>query len=360
LVLKENKKFNNILKKVYFGKDFIKKVKKILKKKQTKKEQNVFFVDSYFKRNNLLCDIFKQGNTYYIDTKDEPSTNQVDKLVKYLKKKKLKIKVIVGIGGGSVLDIAKSVSNLLTNSGSAENYQGWNLVKKRGVYKIGIPTISGTGSETTQTAVLLNKKKSLKLGINSKFSVFDEILLDPNLSKTVKKNQFFYTAMDTYIHCIESLSGNYRNTISDKASFRALKYFESAMNSKVLNSKLTREKFMLSSYFGGLAISKSYVGLIHPLSAALSVVYGYHHCIANCIVMRAMSEFYPKEYIYFWKMVRKHKINIPKNVCKKLKKNIFRLVKSTLVHSKPLKNALGNSYEKILTKSKLEQIFRKM
>ncbi len=63
---------------------------------------------------------------------------------------------------------------------------------------------------------------------------------------------------------------------------------------------------MVASYLGGCAIATSYVGLIHPLSAELSVVLGIHHCVANSIVMRAMADYYPEAYDEFWKIAGRH------------------------------------------------------
>lgn len=62
---------------------------------------------------------------------------------------------IIGMGGGCTLDTAKAISNLLTNGGKAEDYQGWDLVKVPGIYKIGIPTISGTGAESSMNKLEL-------------------------------------------------------------------------------------------------------------------------------------------------------------------------------------------------------------
>lgn len=94
---------------------------------------------------------------------------------------------------------------LLTNPGKAEDYQGWDLVKISGVYKVGISTLSGTGAETTRTCVMISETK--KMGMNSDLTMFDQIILDPNLLKTVPLDQEFYTGMDCYIHCVESLHG---------------------------------------------------------------------------------------------------------------------------------------------------------
>ena len=75
--------------------------------------------------------------------------------------------------------------------------------KKRGIYKIAIPTISGTGSEATRTCVITNKSTGLKLGMNSDYTVFDQIIMDPELTKSVPRDQYFYTGMDAFIHCFE-------------------------------------------------------------------------------------------------------------------------------------------------------------
>ena len=105
------------------------------------------------------------------------------------------------------MDLAKAVSLMMTNSGSSADYQGWDLVKKPGVYKAGIPTLSGTGAEVSRTTVLTGPSR--KLGMNSDFTPFDQIVLDPELTANVPANQRFYTGMDCYIHCIESLEGTY-------------------------------------------------------------------------------------------------------------------------------------------------------
>ena len=126
-------------------------------------------------------------------------------------------------------------------------------------------------------------------------------------------------------------------------------------------SAVNRERLMVASYLGGCAIATSYVGLVHPFSAGLSVVLGFHHCVANCIVMRAMQPYYPKEYDEFWSMVEKQKIDIPEGVARSLSDVQYeQLFESTVIHQKPLTNALGDSYREILTKEKVLEIFKSM
>jgi 3-deoxy-alpha-D-manno-octulosonate 8-oxidase len=199
---------------LFFGDNSLEKLEDILSLKRND-GGIVFFVDHYFEANpNPLLKYLKpQDHSFFVDSSEEPTTEQVDALTEKLRSKK--IGALVGFGGGSTLDVTKAVANLLTNPGKAEDYQGWNLVKNPAVYKIGIPTISGTGAEASRTSVMVNKKKNLKLGMNSVHSVYDFLLLDPTLSKTVPREQYFYTAMDTYIHCIESLAGRYRHALAD-------------------------------------------------------------------------------------------------------------------------------------------------
>jgi len=324
----------------------------------------LYFIDGFFKGNleilNLIS-INNEENISFVDTDQEPSTDYINSVVKKIIIKDRVPSIIIALGGGITMDVAKAVSNLLTNGGKAEDYQGWDLVKKKGVFKIAIPTLSGTGAEATRTCVMTNKSTGIKLGMNSDYTVFDQIIMDPDLTKTVPNNQFFYTGMDAYIHCFEALNGSYRNAIGDAYSEQSIKLCREVFNSDDMMSDENRLKLMVASYLGGCAIATSYVGVVHPFSAGLSVVLGVHHCIGNCITMRAMEEFYPKEYSEFWSMVERQKTEIPKGVCNNLTHEQYnQLYASTIIHEKPLSNALGDNFKKILSKEKVIEIFKRM
>lgn len=325
----------------------------------------IFFIDHFFKRNRLpeiLDKLEADDEVIYVDTRDEPTTALVNRLYdKVLSQTNRLPCAIVGIGGGAAMDVGKAISNLLTNGGIAEDYQGWDLVKVPGVYKVAVPTLSGTGAESTRTCVMTNPANGLKLGMNSDFTVYDQIVLDPDLTATVPRNQYFYSGMDAYIHCMESLNGSYRNAIGDAYSDQSIRMCREVFLSNDMMSDKYRAKLMVASYLGGCAIATSYVGVVHPFSAGLSVVLGIHHCVANCITMRAMEEFYPADYAEFWKMVQKQKIEIPEGVCRDLTQGQYeRLYAATMIHEKPLTNALGDNYKTILTKEKVQDVFRKM
>jgi 3-deoxy-alpha-D-manno-octulosonate 8-oxidase len=327
--------------------------------------QVIFLVDHYFK-SDLALPIrlgYESGDALeFVSTSNEPTTDNVDRMVGYLKQNGFtNPAAIVGMGGGTTMDYAKAISNLLTNGGKAADYQGWDLVKKPGIFKIGIPTISGTGAEATRTCVMTNVLTGLKLGMNSDHTVFDHIIMDPNLTKTVPRNQYFYTGMDAYIHCIESMAGSYRNAIGDAFSRETINLCRQVFLEDDMQTPENRERLMVASYLGGCAIATSYVGLVHPLSAGLSVVMGFHHCVANCIVMRALSEFYPVACDEFLRMAERQNINIPARVCNGLDSESFQaLYDASIIHQKPLTNALGEDFKKILTLDKVTELFKKM
>ena len=326
----------------------------------------VCYIDCYFQSSSSLLDglTLNHGDLCrFVDSSHEPTTSLVDEYVQSIRSAKNEIPpvAIIGIGGGVTMDIAKAVSNLLTNPGRASDYQGWDLVKFPGIYKIGIPTISGTGCEATRTCVMTNMDTGLKLGMNSDFTVFDRIILDPDLSVTVPTDQYFYTGMDAYIHCIESMNGSYRNAIGDAFSQQALALCRGIFMSDDMQSDDNRASLMAASYLGGCAIASSYVGVIHPFSAGLSVVLGTHHCIANCIVMMAMKGFYPQAYQEFIEMLEKQEIRLPSGIASNLSDAQYEaLYNSTIIHEKPLTNALGDDFSKILTKDRVIRMFQDM
>mgnify|MGYP000241624847 CR=1 FL=1 len=324
----------------------------------------IFFIDEFFSKSTTLLQklqLHESDVVIYVSTKDEPSTKYIDEVVSKIKVDNNNPSALVGIGGGITLDVTKAVSNLLTNGGNAADYQGWDLVRKKGIFKIAIPTLSGTGSEATRTCVMTNTDSGLKLGMNSDFTVFDQIIMDPEMTNTVPANQYFYTGMDAYIHCIEALNGSYRNAIGDSYSRQTIDLCREVFLSKNMMSDENRTKLMVASYLGGCAIGMSYVGIVHPFSAGLSVVLGLHHCVANCITMRAMEEFYPTEYKEFWKIVKNQGIDIPKGVCSNLTDDqLDRLYSSTIIHEKPLFNALGENFKNLLNKEKVIKLFKMM
>ena len=256
----------------------------------------IFLVDDVFRSNSWVASripIAYNDKILFVSAAEEPKTEQVDTLVEdIILNTKERPSGIIGIGGGTILDLAKAVAIMLTNKGKAKDYQGWDLVKNAAVYHVGIPTISGTGAEVSRTTVLTGPNK--KLGINSDFTPFDQVVLDSELTKNVPKDQWFYTGMDCYIHCIESLNGTYLNTFSQSYGDMALSLCKEVFLEDNLSQTQAQEKLMMASWHGGMSIVYSQVGVAHAMSYGLSYLLGTKHGIGNCIVFDHLEEFYPE------------------------------------------------------------------
>ncbi len=321
----------------------------------------IFLVDHFFKNKELPNRIPLKGNDkiMYADVTYEPKTTYVDKIAAELKEEFGNVSGIIGIGGGSTMDLAKAVSLMMTNRGSSADYQGWDLVKVPGVYKSGIPTLSGTGAEVSRTTVLTGPTK--KLGMNSDFTPFDQIILDPELTANAPVDQRFYTGMDCYIHCIESLQGTYLNEFSKSYGEKALQLCREVFVEKDNWDNESDDKLMMASYAGGMSIAYSQVGVAHAVSYGLSYLLGTKHGIGNCIVFNHLEEYYPEGVIEFKKMVEKNKIMIPENICAGLSDDQFNKMIEVSIGMKPLwENALGKDWEKIMTREKLRMLYEKL
>ena len=315
----------------------------------------VVVVDHFFRGKSLLDLSFVQPGDLliYADTTHEPTTGYVDELTTQTRALGQTPCAVVGIGGGSTLDIAKAISILYTNPGPAEQYQGWDLPKHPALYKIGIPTIAGTGAEFTRTAVLTGPVK--KLGINSDQSVYDQVIFDADLLKTVPTEQFIYTAMDCFVHNEESLLGRINDTMTIALAEKSM-----AMMRDVFLGEMDHEKLLIASGLGGLAVANSSVGICHPFSYGLSLVLGLHHGFAITIAFNQLDEYYPsvKE---FREILKRYNVVLPKVVTADVtEEQIDLMAEATLKNERPLSNAFGDDWRTIFSKDKVKALLRRM
>jgi len=345
---------------VIFGRGCFAQLDEIVEKQRDNKDSWVVFVmDDVFKGKDLekKLPLHEKDMLLWVNVDDEPKTEYVDELT-------LKVKAfssslpctVIGIGGGSTMDLAKSISLMLTNQGSSTLYQGWDLIKNPAIYHMAVPTLSGTGAEVSRTAVLTGPEK--KLGLNSDFTVFDQIILDPELTKDVLKKQHFYTGMDCYIHCIESLEGTFLNEFSRSYGEKSLDLCRQVFLDDHPDSA---DKLMMASFFGGMSIAYSQVGACHALSYGLSYVLGTHHGIGCCIVFDYLDEFYPEGVKEFRTMMEKCNIELPRDLVKNLKEEQIDTMITVALGLEPLwENCLGRDWKNIMTRDKARSLFLKM
>ena len=346
---------------VVYGRGSFNQLDEILAPQRKEDQPMIFLVDHFFKNKPLVNRIPLRGKDKIIlvDVSYEPKTKQVDALAEQLKQEFGKVSGIIGIGGGSAMDLAKAVSLMMNNPGSSADYQGWDLVKLPGVYKAGIPTLSGTGAEVSRTTVLTGPTR--KLGMNSDFTPFDQIVLDPELTENAPANQRFYTGMDCYIHCIESLTGTFLNEFSKSYGEKALSLCQEVFLSDRDWTPLHDDRLMMASYAGGMSIAYSQVGVAHAVSYGLGYLLGTKHGIGNCIVFDKLEEYYPEGVKEFKKMVEKNRIEIPQHITRGLTNDQFETMIDVAMGMKPLwENALGADREKKMTRGRLRELYEQL
>ncbi|MDH7912657.1 iron-containing alcohol dehydrogenase family protein [Winogradskyella sp. SYSU M77433] len=349
---------------IVFGRGSFNQLDEILApKRKNRQAPFIFYVDDVFKGNHWLTSritLSYKDKIVYIPTEDEPKTSQIDQLVEDIILEYSELPSgIIGIGGGIVMDIAKAVSLMLTNKGESKDYQGWDLIKHPAVYHVGIPTISGTGAEVSRTTILTGPER--KLGINSDYTPFDQVILDPELTKGVPKDQWFYTGMDCFVHCVESLNGTYLNAFSQSYGEKAYELCREIFVEDKLSEEESQDKLMMASWHGGMSIAYSQVGVAHAMSYGLGYLLGVKHGIGNCIVFDHLEEFYPEDVKLFKEMKSKFNIELPQGICADLDEHQLNIMIEVALSLEPLwENAIGKNWKKIATPEKLMELYKKM
>jgi alcohol dehydrogenase class IV len=239
----------------------------------------------------------------YPDVSPEPDPKIADLGAEKVKKDK--IACVIGVGGGSSMDVAKAIAVLAKNDGKAVDYIGLNKVKNQGLPTIMVPTTSGTGSETTFTAVFTMRDTKGKGGINSPFLYPNTAILDPELTLGLPPYVTAYTGMDALTHAIESYTSLQAHFMSEPISLRAIELISDNLRGAVFNGKDIhfRENMMMGSYLAGLGLAMSGVGACHSLAYPLGSLFDIPHGVANACMLPYVLEYnYPGNIDKFCRM----------------------------------------------------------
>jgi len=243
------------------------------------------------KRIAAVLDEKKIPYTLYDKVTPEPGLNLADQGLKLAKKNKADC--VVGVGGGSALDIAKAISILLTNGGKAEDYLGLGKIKHKGVPKIMIPTTAGTGAEVTFTAVFINEKTNSKGGMNGDPLYPDAAILDPALTLSLPPHVTAATGIDAFTHALEAFVSTQSHAISDMYAIEALDLISTNLRKAYANpaNLEARSAMLLGSLLGGKALATAGVGLVHAMAYPLGGMFNTAHGLANAVLLPYVVEY---------------------------------------------------------------------
>lgn len=219
------------------------------------------------------------------DVQPNPTTDDVDRGVAFVQGKS--IDLLVGLGGGSSMDVAKGINFLLTNGGKLEDYKGTGRATRPMLPLIAIPTTAGTGSEAQSYCVIGDARTHMKMACGDKKCSARVAILDPELSITMPTSVTAVTGIDAISHAVESYVTKKRNPVSMLLARRAWNLLCRAYP-VVLREPANlsaRGAMLLGAHLAGAAIENSMLGATHALANPLSAHFGLIHGNAIAIML---------------------------------------------------------------------------
>ena len=269
---------------------------------------------------NHIFDNLKEANIsfkIFDNIKNEPTITEIDQAINDLNIAS-NYDGIIGIGGGSTIDVAKLLAVSGSIEGSIRNYIGTNLIDKSAIPLIILPTTSGTGAEVTPNAIVKDKKKEWKKGIVSPYLIPDLVILDPELTFSVPPKVTAETGIDAFTHAIECFICKKSNPMSDLFALDSMRLINKYLRRVVRNGsdKEARYYMALGSLYGGIAITNSGTGGVHALAYPLGGKYNISHGLSNSILLADVMEFnvkaVPEKFIKVAEVMGIETTNFPK------------------------------------------------
>jgi len=220
----------------------------------------------------------------------EPSFSDLEKLVRKIIP--FDPDVVIGIGGGSVLDIAKLVAAQLGNEQPLKDYVGIGLLKGRKKKLICVPATSGTGSEVSPNAILVDDENQKK-GIISPFLVPDIVYVDPLLTVSVPPAITAATGLDALTHCLEAYTNKFAQPFIDMYAYEGMRLIAANIVTVVKDGKNieAREKVAMGSLLGGFCLGPVNTAGVHALSYPLGSMFHLAHGLSNALLLPYVMEY---------------------------------------------------------------------
>jgi alcohol dehydrogenase len=206
----------------------------------------------------------------------------------------LKPDLIIGLGGGSVLDAAKAIALLGTNPGRIEDYEGREKYREAPLPVLAIPTTCGTGSEVTWVSIITHTGRRTKMSIKGPLMYPAVALVDPDLLTTLPSHLVASTGFDALTHAIEAYTALPATAITDALALESLRLIFRSLPEAypdIGKNPTAREELMLGSVLAAMAFVNSDVGAVHCLTESIGGLYDTPHGVANAVLLPFVMEF---------------------------------------------------------------------
>jgi alcohol dehydrogenase class IV len=200
---------------------------------------------------------------------------------------------VVGLGGGSAMDVAKLVAALIGGGQDFAEVVGTDLLRARHVPLACIPTTAGTGSEVTPIAIVEDTEAQLKKGVVSPHLVPDFAYLDPELTRTMPRGVTAATGIDALTHCIESYANKFAHPVVDQWALEGIRlvgrYLERACADG--GDIEARAGMLRASHLGGQCLGPVNTAAVHALAYPLGGEFHVAHGVANSLLLPHVLRF---------------------------------------------------------------------
>ena len=222
----------------------------------------------------------------YTEVVPEPPLAVGEKLVAYTREHAFDL--VIGLGGGSALDLAKLAGVLAVHEGKVADYlnlTGSKQVSKKGLPTILITTTSGTGSEVTNISVL--SLETTKDVVTHDYLLADVAIVDPELTISLSPKVTAATGVDALTHAVEAYISKNANPVSDALALQAIRLISNSLRTAVLEgtNKQARADMSYGSYLAGLAFFNAGVAGVHALAYPLGGQFHIAHGDSNAVLL---------------------------------------------------------------------------
>jgi alcohol dehydrogenase class IV len=207
--------------------------------------------------------------------------------------------VVIGLGGGSNLDLSKAVALLLKHPGPISNYYGENNIPGPITPVVAVPTTAGTGSEVSPVAVVADPERAIKVGIASRLLIPKWAIVDPALTLSCPASVTAHSGMDALTHAIESFCAKVRtgisphaifvgkNPVSDVLAAKAISCIAKSLATAVAHpdNRAAREEVALASLLAGMAFSSAGTAAVHALQYPVGEATHTPHGLGNAVLL---------------------------------------------------------------------------
>jgi alcohol dehydrogenase class IV len=227
----------------------------------------------------------------FAEVEPDPKIEIVDDCLSFVQSHRADL--VVGLGGGSSLDISKAAAIMSTNEGPIKKYAGVNLVPKPGLPTLLMPTTAGTGSEVTSISVLSDTMNKVKVGVVSDYMFARTVLLDPELTLGLPAHITASTGLDALIHAIESYTGCQTTFITEPLAMEAIRLIAKHLQVAYADgSNLEARSGMLkASLLAGMAFANTQTAGAHACALSLGGKFHIPHGIATSLMLPAVMRF---------------------------------------------------------------------